>query len=65
MIQTILNAVENWLGFMAVCFGVYILFIIALRYIQRDEEKNKLFGVGRVAEIVEKIQKYEDKKYER
>lgn len=65
MIQIILNSVESWLGFMAVCFGVYILFVIALRRIQKEVENNELYGVGRVADIVEKIQKYEDKSYER
>lgn len=62
MIQIIINAVENWIGFMAVCFAVYILFIIALRRIERKQEQ---YGVGRVADIVEKIQSYEDKSYER
>lgn len=62
MIQMIVNAVNTWLGFMAVCFAVYILFIIALR---RIEAKQEQYGVGRVADIVEKIQKYEDKKNER
>lgn len=65
MIQTIINSIENWLGFIAVCFAVYIVFIIALRYIRREEEKNKLYGVGRVAAVVEKIQSWDDKKYER
>lgn len=64
IIQIIINAVENWLGFMVVCFAVYIVFIIALRYIRSEEEKNKLYGVGRVTAIVEKIQSYEDNSYE-
>ena len=55
MIQIIIKAVENWVLFMAVCFAVYILFIIALR---RIEHKQEQYGVGRVADLVEKIKKY-------
>lgn len=65
MIQMIINAVDKWLVFLVVCFIVYIVFVIALRYIQREVVQNELYGVGRVADIVYKIRNSEVKNYER